>query len=256
MVDVFDADGEVFFGLVGEEEGHDSAGLEGGGGVARELVKEGDPIGKGEFGDAFFGVTVGVHGVVGRVAEHEVAVEGFGWVAAPYVMLTHIGTYRLDVIREAFATHCGAYVDGGAAARHGVDDPVAGLSEVVEGVGDDGGGDCARIGDTEGGVWAEGPDIVGGGFEIGGEAIAAAEVFVGGVDGFLSAVEKVEGGERAGVVGLRGAPDGTGLAVEVFAAEADGEGDALVGSARGDLFVGIPTNRGEATVGFFTLARF
>ena len=44
----------------------------------------------------------------------------------------------------------------------------------MKGVSDDGGRDGAWVGDSEGTVVAEGPDVVGGGLKVGAEAIAPA----------------------------------------------------------------------------------
>ena len=109
----------------------------------------------------------------------------------------------------------------------------------MEGVGDDGGGDRAGVGDAEGAVVLERPDVVGGGAEPRAEAVAAAEVFIGGVDRLGPGVELGDAAEGAGVAVAGGLPDGAGLAVEVFAAEPEGAGDPGVGTT--GPIVGIPT---------------
>ena len=100
-----------------------------------------------------------------------------------------LDAYGCEVIRQASASHGLADVEGGPAAGHRVDDQGAGVGEVVEGVGDDRGRDRAGVGDAEGAVVPERPDVVGGRAEAGGEAVAAAQVLIGGVDRLGPGVE-------------------------------------------------------------------
>ena len=125
---------------------------------------------------------------------------------------------RSDVIRQAFASHRLADVEGGASPGHRVDDEVARLGEIVERMGDDPGRDRAGMGDAEGPVVLEGPDVVGGRAEAGAEAIAASEVFVGGVNGLGPGVELGDSAHGSGVSRPGDQPDLAGLAVDVLPA--------------------------------------
>ena len=127
--------------------------------------------------------------MVRRVAEHEVAIPGFGEESQADVVASDLGAAGVEVGGEAPPAHGLGDVEHGPAAGHRVDHQRAGGGEVEQGVGDDGGGDRARVGDPEGAVVAEGPDVVRGGAEVAAELVAAAEVLVGRVDRLGSGVE-------------------------------------------------------------------
>src|SRR5207244_2830230 len=101
--------------------------------------------------------------------------------------------------------------------------------EIVEGMGHDRGGDRSGVGDAEGAVVAEGPYVVRRGAEAGGEAVATAEVLVGGVNGLRARVEALDAAGGADVPRAGRLPHGAGLAVGVLAAEPDRLGDGRVG---------------------------
>src|SRR5690606_15117110 len=117
-----------------------------------------------------------------------------------------------------------ADVQGGAAAGHRVDDEAVRGREIINRVRDDRGRNRAGVGDAEGVVVTERPDVVGGGAEPGGVAVAAPEVLVGGVDCLGPGVELGDGGPGAGVVLLGGSPDRAGLPVSVLAPQTDSAG--------------------------------
>src|SRR4051794_19384288 len=95
------------------------------------------------------------------------------------------------------------------------------------------------MGDAEGAVVLERPDVVGGGPEPRGEVVAAPQVFISRMDRLGAGVELAEGARGARVAPGGGLPDGAGLAVEVLAPEPQRPGDG--GVAPAPPIVGIPT---------------
>ena len=177
------------------------------------------------------GVLPGQHGVIGRVAEDQVAAARLGGKAVADVVWPDLRTRWVEVIRQAATSHRLADVERGAAAGHGVDDQGAGGRVVVQGMGDDGRRDRAGMGDAEGPVVPERPDVVRRGAEIGAEAIAAAQVLVSGMDRLGPGVELGDAAPGPGVARPGQPPDGAGLAVEVLAPHAELLGDRRVGAA-------------------------
>ena len=135
------------------------------------------------------GVLPRQHRVIRRVAEDQVAASRFGGEAAADVVRTNIRTGRVEVVGEATATHRLADVERGSAAGHRVDDQGVGKRVVVKSMRNDCRRDRTGVGDTEGPVVPERPDVVRCWAKIGAEAIAATQVFVGRVDRLGPGVE-------------------------------------------------------------------
>ncbi len=155
-----------------EEEEEIAARLKGQECVLGELVEECDPFGEWCGGNRVWGVALGEHGVVGRVAEDQIAAVGLGWEAGADVVFSDIGASGVKVVGKAAASHGLADVDRGATTGHGIDYEVVGSGEIMESVGDDGRWDRARMRDSEGAIVAEGPDVVGCRLEVGTETMA------------------------------------------------------------------------------------
>ena len=134
----------------------------------------------------------------------------------------------MDVVGQASASHRLADVERGPAAGHRVDDQGAGGRVVVERMGHQGGRDGAGVGDAEGPIVAERPDVVRRGAEVGAEAVATAEVLVGGMDRLGSGVELGDAAPSPGVARAGRPPDGSGLPVEVLAAHPEVSGDRRI----------------------------
>ncbi len=162
VVEVAVSGGQVLLSLVGQQEGDEPPGPERGEGAPGELAEEVDPCGQRGRRDALDGVPPREHRVIGRVAEDQVTSARFGRKILLYVELADVGTYRVKIIREAATSHRLADVERRPAAGHRVNDQGAGGREVVERVRHDGRRDRARVGDAEGPVVLERPDVVGG----------------------------------------------------------------------------------------------
>src|SRR3954469_12378198 len=98
----------------------------------------------------------------------------------------------------------------------------------MERVRDDGGGDRARMGDAEGAVVLERPDVIGGGAEARGEAVAASQVLVGREYRLCPGVELGDAAPSPRVAVHRHAPDGACLTVQILAADPDRQGDGFI----------------------------
>ena len=146
VVEVAEAGGKVFFGLSGQEQRQAAAWLEGSEGVAGEVMEEGNPFRQRGAGDTVGGVLAGEHGVIGWVAEDEVAAGCFGGKAMADVVEADIGTGWMEVISQATATHRLADVERGSTAGHRVNDQGTGKRVVVECVCNDGRRDGRRDG--------------------------------------------------------------------------------------------------------------
>ena len=130
----------------------------------------------------------------------------------------------MEVVGQASASHRLADVERGPAAGHRVDDQGAGGRVVVERMRHQGRRDGAGVGDAEGPVVPERPDVVRRRAEVGPEAVAAAEVLVGGVDRLGPGVELGDAAPSPGVARAGQSPDGPRLPVEVLASHARGAG--------------------------------
>ena len=242
VIDVAPAGGQVLFGLVGQEQRDESAGAERGEGGACQLLEEGDPGTKRNGIDAAVAVAPGTHGVVGRVAENQVAFARFPRKPVSYVVFPDLWTHGMEIIRKTATSHRFADVERGASPGHGIDDESPGRCVVVQGMGDDRRRDRARMRDAEGAIVPERPDVVGRRAKPRGEAVAPPQVFVSRMDRLGPGVEREQAAPGAGVAGPRDPPDGAGLAVEILASETDRAGDRGIRTTRQAFpTVGIPT---------------
>ena len=141
------------------------------------------------------------------------------------------GRAGMEVVSQASASHRLADVERGAAAGHGVDDQGAGGGVVVECMRHQRRRDGTGVGDAEGAVVPERPDVVRRRAEIGAEAVAAAQVLVRGMDGLGPGVELGDAALRPGVARAGQPPDGAGLAIEILAAHPEVPGDRRIGPA-------------------------
>ena len=96
---------------------------------------------------------------------------------------------------------------------------------------DQGRRDRAGVGDAEGPVVPERPDVVRRGAEVGPEAVATAEVLVGGVDRLGPGVELGDAASGPGVARWAIRQMAPGLPVQVLASHAEVPGDRRIGPA-------------------------
>ncbi len=208
--------------------------------MAGQVVEEGDPLGEWGGGDAVAGVLPRQHGVIGRVAEDQVAAGRLGGKTVADVVGTDLWAGWVEVVSQATSSHRLADIERGPAAGHGVDDQGVGERKVVEGMRDDRWRDGTGVGDSEGSVMPERPDVVRRGAKIGAIAVAAAQVLVRGMDSLGPGVQLGDAALGADITGPGQPPDGSGLAIEIFAADPELPADRRVGSTPvNTLFVDV-----------------
>src|SRR5262249_40680557 len=105
-----------------------------------------------------------------------------------------------------------------------------------------------RVGNAEGPIVPERPDVIRRGPEIGAEAVATAQILVRSVDRLGPGVELGHAATSAGVARACQPPEGSGLAVKVLAAHPEVPCDRSIGTSAPRFLirtcvaiVGIPT---------------
>ena len=163
-----------------------------------------DPVGKGRRLDAVSGVPSRQHGVVGRDRRRSGRIRS---LRRKTVILRRVARISGRTGWRSYARHRRP-IDSQTSSV--VPPPAMGSTTrapagrvVVEGMGDDRRGDRAGVGDAEGAVVLERPDVIGGRAKPGGEAVAPAQVFISRMDRLGPGVElrpgcSGRGGRRSG----------------------------------------------------------